>query len=372
MSRRTQIWIWAGVLAVASLALGTVWFRSHFELRPVTVTQPDRGEASYDRFYVLRRLLQHARQPARAISHLDGKLHPGDTLVIGAGTGRLSPLQSHRLAAWVRAGGHLVLNPDPVKASAVSPLYRALGLSTLKATGYLCIDVQDRATTGPHGGRADVPLCGVRFKGLSANPSLAVGDASGGYAYARLSLGKGHVSLLDDLGPLSGHAPLQATERRFDLGVLQPNLGKGRVLLAYAIGGPSFWAALFDHGWPALLALTLLLLAWASARSQRLGPLCPVPMRDRRALLEHVRAAGEFLYRRDSGHTLHQRAVAAVWQRWLRRDPQLAELEDADLHEHLARRTGIDAVEIARALAPPANAAAFRQAMPVLARLARR
>lgn len=371
MTRRTMMWLGGSLLAVTIVALGTTWFLDHFERRSVSVTLPDRGEASYDDFYVLRRLLQVAGQPARAATRLDAPLHRGDTLVIGAGAGRLSPRQSQRLAAWVHRGGHLVLRPRPVAASAVSPLFHALGLSHLERAGFGCIDVQGPASAKANAKDARIRLCGARFSGLPVAPSAAVGDADSGFAYARLPMGKGTVSLLDDLGPLSGHAPLKKTARRFDLGVLQPNAGKGVVVLAYAISGPSFWQAMFRHGWPALLALTLLLLAWASARSQRLGPLCPLPPRHRRALLEHVRAAGEFLYRRDGGHTLHARAMATVWHRWLRRDPSLAHLEGADLHEHLARRSGLDAADIAQALSPPANAAAFRQALSVLARLAR-
>ncbi len=365
------LWLGAGVLLLVVAALGTIWFRSHFVRRTVTVTRPDHGAASYDRFYVLRRLLQHAGQPARAISRIDLRLQPGDTLVIGTGAGRLTPPQSRRIASWVRHGGHLVLHPSPVAASAASPLFHALGLSRLAAVHHGCDEADDPADTDKHDRKDALKLCGMRFHGLPVAPSPALGDADKGFAYARLRIGSGHVSLLDDLRPLSGHAPLKAAARRFDVGVLQPNLGKGNVLLAYAIGGTSFWLALFRQGWPALLALSALLLAWAVSRSQRLGPLRPMPPRDRRALLEHVRAAGEFLYRRDSGHTLHARAVAAVWQHRQRHDPQLAELEGADLHEHLAHRTGIDAAQIARALAPPANAAAFRQALAVLVRLAR-
>lgn len=371
MSRRTLTWLLVGATVLALVAAGTLWFRSVFVRRAITVSQPDRGAARYDRFYVLRRLLQHYPFPARAISRLDGSLQRRGTLVIGRGIGRIGPAASHRLANWVRHGGHLVLTPEPWGDAVASPLFHDLGLASLKHGQRDCIDVQDAADVNA-GEAATMQLCGRRFKGVAGmRPTAAVGDADAGYAYARLHIGAGTLSLLDTLGPLSGHAPLRATERRFDIGVLRPNLGKGTVYLAYFIDGPSFWSALLHQGWPALLALTLLLLAWASARSQRLGPLCPDRPRARRALLEHVRAAGEFLYRRDTGLTLHARAVTAVRQRLARRDPVLAELEGEALHERLAWRAGLDAERVARALATPANAAAFREALIVLVRLGR-
>jgi hypothetical protein len=95
----------------------------------------------------------------------------------------------------------------------------------------------------------------------------------------------------------------------------------------------------------------------------------PAPAPHRRALLEHVQAAGEFLYRRDGGRSLHQLACHAVLARLRRRDPACARLNGEALYARLAERGGLDAAQVAQAFQSPANAQAFRASLSTLARL---
>lgn len=370
MSRRNWIVLLVVACVLALAGLGTRWFFAHFERRDTTVTLPDRGEALEDRFYVLRSILVHAGVPAvrahRTLA-LRSSLHPHDTLVLGPGAERIGPDAARALAAWVHRGGHLVLAPRPWRIVVASPLFAALGLDGLLRGKSGCADVGAEA-----GDDASLRLCGQRFMPPAGMPMLAaLGDPDDGYAYARFGVGRGAVSLLDDLGPLSGHAPLKPLPRRFALGVLQVASATGRFHFAYRLDGPSFWAVLFGRGWPALLALTLLLLGWAWATAQRLGPVQPPMAAARRALLEHVRAAGEFLYRRDGGRSLHGLAREAVLQRLVRRDPALAGLHGEALYTRLASRSGLDEASVARALTTPQGAVAFREAVVALALLAR-
>jgi hypothetical protein len=151
--------------------------------------------------------------------------------------------------------------------------------------------------------------------------------------------------------------------------LLEPNRGRGTVYIVYALDGPSFLTFLWLKGWPALLALALLLGAWMAMRSARLGPLMPAPALHRRALLEHVHAAGEFVYRRDGGRSLHRLASDTVLARLRRRDPACAMLNGDALYARLAERSALDAAQIAQAFQSPANAQAFRTSIITLARL---
>jgi hypothetical protein len=197
---------------------------------------------------------------------------------------------------------------------------------------------------------------------------IGIGDAKRGYSFAHFFVGDGQVSLLSDLAPLSNRELGRAAQQRFAWRLLNPP-EEAHVWLLYALDGPSFWLALFTRGWPGLLALTALLLAWMAMRSARLGPLMPAPPLQRRALLEHVQAAGEFLYRRDAGLGLHALACRAALARARRQDPSCAELEGAPLYERLAERHGLDPAQLARAFQIPANAHAFRDSIATLARL---
>jgi hypothetical protein len=146
-------------------------------------------------------------------------------------------------------------------------------------------------------------------------------------------------------------------------------MGRGEIYLVYALDGISFLKMLLRDGWPALLALTVLLAGWMAMRSARLGPLMPAPVMHRRALLEHVQAAGEFLYRRDGGRSLHNLACQTVLARLRRRDPACAMLNGDALYTRLAERSALDVAQIAQAFQSPANAQAFRACIITLARL---
>ncbi len=104
-------------------------------------------------------------------------------------------------------------------------------------------------------------------------------------------------------------------------------------------------------------------------QGERFGPLMPAPSLHRRALLEHVQASGEFIYRRDAGRSLHQLVVQAVLTRWRRRDPACAMLHGDALYDRLALRSGLAPEQVLQAFQSPANAQAFRHSIITLARL---
>jgi hypothetical protein len=158
-------------------------------------------------------------------------------------------------------------------------------------------------------------------------------------------------------------------EQQFAMRLLAPNFGRGQFYLLYKLIGNLFWVRLFVRGWPALVASLVLILGWMAMRSERLGPLVPAPATHRRALLEHIQAVGEFLFRRDGGRSLHRLACDAILARLHRTDPASVMLKRDELYAWLAQRTRLDASHIENAFQSPANAAAFRGSITTLARL---
>lgn len=367
MNRR-PLWIALGVLAL--LGLGVAGFFSLFEHKQVTTTIEPSGQARTNRFLALQKALEQMHFPAQSAASLVGPLpllRSGDTLVLGDDVGRIEPDDAARVAAWVRGGGHLVLALP--HAAGDAPLLRALALLDPKPADFDCLTLDAQGLAAAD---ARERLCGRRFRLRAdrlAHTSVAIGDAQGGWLFTRTAIGRGQVSVLPDLLMLSHQALRRTAAQRFAWRLLAPNLGHGRVWLVYALDGPSFWHSLTFRGWPALLALALLLLGWMAMRSQRLGPLMPAPAPYRRALLEHVQAVGEFLFRRDGGRSLHRLACRAVLARLRRRDPFSATLEDTALYGWLAQRSGLDPARVAQAFHSPANAAAFRESLATLARL---
>lgn len=361
-------------IVLATLALLAILaFFSMFERKEVTVPAQAKGEAKYNRFFALERVLHKLDIPVSSVTTLSPArmtLGEADTLVLGAGMERIDADDAQRIADWVRAGGRLVLAPGPADDAAHTPLMEALDVLSPKAMEEGCDRLAAEVPAKLKDGAA-FELCGPRFllnDEAAENMDIGIGDAKRGYSFAHFFVGDGQVSLLSDLAPLSNRELGRAAQQRFAWRLLNPP-EQAHVWLLYALDGPSFWLALFTRGWPGLLALTALLLAWMAMRSARLGPLMPAPPLQRRALLEHVQAAGEFLYRRDAGLGLHALACRAALARARRQDPSCAELEGEALYERLAERHGLDPAQLARAFQIPANAHAFRDSIATLARL---
>jgi hypothetical protein len=365
--------LYVSLLVLAGVLLLVGGFFALFEHKDVTEPATATAEARFNRFFALEQTLDRLSLPATSLTTLDPRrmpLRPGDTLLLGDDVARVDVDDATRIAAWVRGGGHLLLSPGLPDLAAHAPLFEALGLlDTQHETDYACSAIRlDEATSD----KDSVQLCGKRFRlrpAASATVDAAIGDAQGGYLFARTRVARGSVSLLANLNLLSRNGLKQTAAQQFGWRLLSPNIGHGRVYLVYALDGISFLKRLLRDGWPALFALTLLLAGWAAMRSARLGPLMPAPALHRRALLEHVQAAGEFLYRRDGGRSLHGLASHTVLARLRRRDPACAMLNGDALYARLAERGDLDAMQIAQAFQSPANAQAFRACIITLARL---
>ena len=367
MNRR-PFYIGLLVLLVAALLVGG--FFATFERKDVTEPVVAHGAARYNPFLALQLALNRAGLPTRSLTTLDPvklPLKPGDTLLIGNNAARVDFGEARRIAAWVRGGGHLLVSPGSASV-AHTPLFDALGLLDPRSAPFACA----KARAAEPASKGDVQICAKKFRlkpAAVASVDAAIGNAQNGYLFARARLGRGTVSVLATFTPITRISLKSVWTQQFAWHLFAPNRGKGTIYLVYALDGPSFLAFIASKGWPALLALTLLLAAWMAMRSARLGPLLPAPTLHRRALLEHVQAAGEFLYRRDAGRTLHDLASQTVLTRLRRRDPACVMLNGDALYTRLADRSALDVAQVAQAFQSPANAQAFRASIITLARL---
>ncbi|HEY9133995.1 MAG TPA: DUF4350 domain-containing protein [Dyella sp.] len=355
------------LIVLGVLGLGALGFFTNYERRLVDSYDRPSGEARYNRFFALQRTLEQLHAPVKSVTTLDPgevPLKTGDTVVLGGDLSNIDNIDAQRLGDWVREGGNLVLDQTLADANSHTPLMQQFKLLQSKIGAYGC----NRIATGP--GKEDrFDLCGRRMQPAAhATVEASVGDSKDGYLMLRMKAGQGTVNFLN-MYVLVNSELRGVPQQRFVRRLLEPGFGEGKFYLVYELDGPSFWVKLITQGWPALLALTLLLLAWAFAHGERLGPVIPLPPLRRRALLEHVQAVGEFLFRRDNGYTLHGMACRSVLAHVRRVDPLCAALNDDALHRRLAERYRLDPAQVARAFQPPANAPAFRDSLAILARL---
>jgi hypothetical protein len=395
-ARRNGRLVGAGVLVLLIvLGLLTAWFLHTFHRVEKTLYLPPSGEAAYNPLYALAKTLEADGVKVNARQRLmldDNALAPDDTLLLFNDPRALSPPEAERLFAWVEDGGHLLIrtplySPGEDTTGPNAPQSEMLDLLSawLVDETPSCEDFQVEGE-GHH-----VEFCrGRRFAFDDVVPELAWGDLQGGYVYARLAIGKGHVDLLTDFDFMANTAARGFMQEALDAPpdgglrdgphralarqVLAPNYRQGTVHLVYAAEMPSLWRTLYLYGWMVWAPLLLALAAWLWMRMQRFGPPVPAPAGERRSLLEHVRASGEHLYRYGRGVMLYSAVRQAFLARLRRRDPVAAALTGEPQIAAIAERTGQPADRIRTALNVPAShdRQAFRDRIALLIQLRNR
>jgi len=380
-SASARWWTWLPGLGLGLLLVVVVtlslrwWFRTHERIED-TVTLPPQGEAAYNPLYLLRQTLRADGIDARSRQYLQLDAHPlgpDDTVLLYGDPRLLDEQDVAQLLNWVGRGGHLVLRlPVAYNVSRQqAPTRPGLLLDSLGVRlmpGRFCHDLQ------MPGDLRTLTFCGDQRFALDHDPpDVAWGDPDNGYVLARRPWRRGSVDVLAQLTILENRHlanPQYAALARL---LLAPNYGHGAVHLVYGAQMPSLWRLLLEHGTMAWVPLLLALGAWLWLRMPRFGPLHPSPVPARRALLEHVQASGEHLYRHHCAAILHAALRDVVLDRLRRRDPLAASLESDARHAAIAAHTGIDAADVADALdADSNNARMFQQRMARLIELMRR
>jgi len=377
--KRVHLSIAAGVLALL-FAAGWLLFPKLFKQVSEDVPLPPTGEAAYNPLYGLKLALLAHGQKVSAWPNLTAAMHQlgaRDTLLVYDRPEAMSEAQAQHLIAWVKAGGHLLM-PGPASGASPGPLAGALGLRTVAAPP--ADDSKPGMPWDEYAGcdRMLVPgkvqakdaglwLCDPRFRPLLPGFSLSGGDERRGYRFARRALGDGLVTVTQ-LDYLDNEGLRDPAARALAFQLFAPSLGRGRMQLVYSADVPSLLRLLLEYAWMVLLPLILALAAWLAFRGQRFGPLQPAPEPRRRALLEHVHAAGEFAWARHRAAALHAAVLRLFQQRLQRRAPEIFALAGAAQEQALADATSLPLARVREALHPQglAHPHAFTQSISTL------
>jgi hypothetical protein len=372
-------------LALAGLIALSVWafpklFKPVTEERPL----PPTGEAAYNPLYALKLALRAQGRDAQGWPNLTAAEHAladDDTLLLYDRPEAMGEAQAQRILDWVRRGGHLVMPGPPGRADA-GPLASALGLRALepkpdKSSGKgEAEEIEDllfsrncvalRAAVPARRGQ-ETWLCDPPFAPVLPGFRLGGGDAVSGWRFARRELGRGLVTVAE-LDYLDNERLRRPEVRAMAFQLLAPSLGKGRMHLVYSADVPSLLRLLLMNAWMVLLPLLCALAAWLAWRGQRFGPLQAAPDPRRRALLEHVQAAGEFAWARGRGLALHAALLRLFHRRLALRDPLLAALDADGQARALSERLSLPLSRVRQALHPQGlqQPAAFTQSIATL------
>jgi hypothetical protein len=299
------------VLALAALALGVIWFFRNFEQVPVKEIVPASGEARLRPFLAAARFAERMGLPARelrSLAELDAPT-PGAVLLMPNRRQAIDAPRASRLLAWVRRGGHLVVEAEPVGVA--DPLLDAAGVRRERRQGRHMVL---RAAGQPRFQSADQIVAVAHGKGLvtaAASLDFARND----------SIGKpGNAKLLWTVLTLAPAPSLQVFFRPERL---------------------SLWRFLVEHAAPALAGAFLLLGLWLWRIAPRFGPLPADPPPARRRLLDHLRASGRYLWTEGLRGPLAVGARDAALRRLARAQPDFAVASPGEQAARLAALAGI-------------------------------
>ncbi|HMB56288.1 MAG TPA: DUF4350 domain-containing protein [Arenimonas sp.] len=374
MNRRR--WLFP-LLIVAVIAVAVTAFLVLFEQVPQTLRSPPTGAGRYNPLYALERSLVAHGIDAHSHRRLElaaMKLQPGDGLLLYTDPRLLSQAQAAAVLAWVDNGGHLVVTMPPNDGGKPGALLEDIGVSAFgydEDAGGLASSSCESLTMNRGASARDMLCSDSRFLPPKNGVLATWGNDERGYAYARFARGRGSVDVLADLDFLDSDHLDRDLNWQLAYQVLAPAFPKGRLHLVYNADVPSFWRIVLAHGWQVLLGLALMIATWIAMRSQRFGPLQPAAAPPRRALLEHVQAAGEHAWRRGAARGLHAALRDAFLARLRRRDPMAIALQGEARIDYLAKKLDTSTLRVRNALVPPPifHAESFREAMATLIQL---
>jgi hypothetical protein len=376
--RRVLRLVVVGLILVVVALVGVTL--SQLERRTLEIEVGPSEEAMRNPFLAAERFLARLEIPVSSESGRE-RLRllppPTDTLVVRH-PGSLAPERRRALDQWMTDGGRLVVTASESGTGTAEEGDLIAGYGVSLSTG----DADRPAAEGQTEVLAEISIEGPgsplraafsteRALETVAEPEMAI-IAGDRLRTVRLTVGDGSLTALAEDRFMTNAAIGEHDHALLMVYLLAPAPG-GTVWLLYDREMPWIGALLWSTAPYALVSGALCLLAWAWSAGARLGPLQPAPSRDRRDLLEHLDASGDFLRRHGQADHLIKPTRRRVIELWRRRRPDLGGLDDAALAHAIAVAANEDPDAVVRALHVHADDAdAFVRQSALLQRLWRK
>ena len=392
---------WWSFAALAFCALAVIWFLINFDRRAEEVRGFPKREAIRNPYLAAERLLRGLGYHVDAVQEAAWlqRLPPRGVLIL---TGRreyhLTPARTKALLDWVRSGGYVVAEAGLVGQG--DPLLREFDvrLKPRKSARTERADVaandEDDGTAAPvkrqarpaEPARRIVAIPGygreLRMRANAGRP-LYVGDVAPSWGVKgtqdkedeqrmellEFRLGEGAVTLINGLWRFGNYTIESEDHAELLAALIAAHPGSGQLVIMTRLGVPSLWEWLNEHAQAAVASGLLLLAAWLWHIMPRFGVVRAEPPAERRSLIEHLRAIGRFLWRKQALGVLLAAARANLGAQIAVRHA-VADESAAHGVALLARRTGVHERAIQFALyGTPESPAQFTEALRTLQEL---
>lgn len=330
------------VLIVAGSA--TAWFFNNFEEVTEKVHTGYSGEARTNPWLAAQRLLERMGAKAatmRSIPELR-TLPASATLVLPARRHSLTQNLQQSILDWVEHGGQLIVESEPIGEP--DPLLASLGVRRIavkkpRGSANRCESNEPFEIVLPGREKGSLVRLARNLRLESPNADFEF-DGGWGNALLRFQYGNGQVTVMNELD-FASNSRIGAEQHAQFLWELV-SLAPGEAVVEF-FNRPSRLSLvdwLRENAWAPLSGGALVLLLWLWYVAPRLGPVAPDPARDRRRLLDHLRASGRFLWSNGGAQRMLDAARESCLRRITRVYPDVLAIAEAERPQRLAEILG--------------------------------
>lgn len=389
-----------GLIAILVLiigAMGTYYWLTHYEYKEHTREASLKGEARKNPLYATRLFLKRMGIPAsKEVIYRDASNLPNHQTVVIIDHYRknFSATRTDKLLDWVKAGGHLIVKAgidtptfdeddedkkkyDLENNPSLDPLHKALGVYTAKQ--YLLDEENDsaRKETDEQSSKdrseqsdqasSDDDIIDLRidkndnnyshtFK-LNALPQPQLIDI-GYYFYPIETLnpnvsddhftinnhtfllqrnwGKGLITLASDLDFMGNHLMREADNAQITWHLVNQHTTPENVWLVIDDDMPNLAELIWRNAFWLIISATILLIIWLWHNMVRFGPMVQKPPLQRRRILEHITASGQFMWKHKQANTLLHSTQTSVLDQASRKLSGWHQLSEHERYQKLA------------------------------------
>lgn len=349
--------------SIAIFALFTAWFFLTHERVPDSSYTGYQGEARFNRFLAAEMLLTELgiEAESRAI------LEPSEWLPDYSDTilTRLSApisVDDERVALqdWIAAGGHLIIMPPNNDTVLVENFLAEFGYEITQQSapeeeekdgdGENVDDgseTDDEETFDYH---LDLDYMSDRITILDDTTESTTLSDDLGIVAARRTWGSGFVTVVSSVRFFSNSRLEDEDHARLLLDVVAGYIEPGKVWFIYDASFAPLWLLIWNNAPFAVLGAAALLLIALWAAMPVFGPTIFSDKPVRRSIIEHIRAAGTFVWKQHGSKDLNDSAARAILHEAEGRHPGISRLSKTKQAQLIARLTGLDAQAVLDAI----------------------
>ena len=342
-------------LVVVGLLVGAFLF--FFEPVEKEIKTGYSAEAKRNRFLAAQRFMKQLGIESEIIRGID-KLHnlpAGNDILIATYSHRFEQVKiKDELLEWVNQGGHLILELKPFNRTddleVETPFLDELGVKPKRSNTLLRNINRENIEITVYKNSEPLTVSFQPYHTLEVtkeDPVLLYKDSNGTHL-VEYYVGAGLVTILSELDLWRN----QNIGDHDNAAALAHIVGEnpGKVWVLFGVSMPTLFELMWKHGSEAVIALALLLLLWLWAMYNRFGPRVEFNEQQRRSLLEHLDAVGQFEWRYHRANTILGTVRQELHQLIETRYPRWQKKSQIEQCEWLAKRTSLPEQDINLAL----------------------